>query len=135
MDSSHDKALASISREIGETKVALKGIHSRLDEHINLTVKELKAINELDNEQNRILDVHIAGVNNLRDMYVAHRQETNQQIQLLKQMVNKNNELSQARLDKLEQTETLLKYIGKVFIWVVMTSGAALIAAFVKGWI
>lgn len=128
------KLLTNIYREVGEARTQIKVINEKLDSHINLTLKELKSINELDNEQNRILDVHIAGVNTLKELYVAHRKETSEQIRLLRDSLECQKKELQARLTALEESEKLIKYLGKVIMWVGTLTIGAIITSYVKGW-
>lgn len=127
--------LADIHREVGETSVAVKNVDKKIDSHIDYSLKEFKAINKLDAEQNRILDKHVEGVNTLKDMHVAHRAETKEQIGLLTESLKVQKKDSHERLEALERPYELVKYAGKVFVWVLGVAVAALIGAWIKGWI
>lgn len=116
--------LADIYREVGETKVTVENVSRKLDSHIEYATAELKKINELDNEQNRILDKHIEGVNTLKDMHLAHRMETHQQIQLLQQSFELQKREAEARIEALEKPYDLVKFAGKIIVWVATVGGA-----------
>lgn len=109
--------LTQIYREVGETKTAVKSVDSKIDNHIEYSLHEFAKINELDSEQNRILDKHIEGVNTLREMHVAHRNETKQQIEILKESLELQKDECNERLQTLEKPYDLLKLIGKVAVW------------------
>lgn len=117
--------LMNIYREVGETKTFVKSLDSKLEKHIEYSSEEFNKINNLDMEQNRSLDRHIEGVNTLKELYIAHRVESIEQIQLLKDSLEvqkkdseNNNKLIEARLQSLEKPGTLIKYAGKVLVWV-----------------
>lgn len=131
-DQKASSMLADIYREVGETKVNVENVSKKLDNHIDNTVMELRRINELDTEQNRILDKHIEGVNTLKDMHVAHRVETITQIDILKQNLELQRKEVDARMEAIEKPFELVKYAGKVLIWVGSAAGAiaAIIALF-----
>lgn len=122
--------LTDIYREVGETKVTVKNVSRKLDDHISATSSELKRINDLDMEQNRILDKHIEGVNTLKDMHVAHRIETITQIDILKETLELQKKETEARLKYIEKPFELIKYAGKVVMWVGAVAGA--IAGIIK---
>jgi hypothetical protein len=117
-DSKNSSMLANIYREVGESKVTLQNVDNKLDSHIQETKEELRRINALDDEQNRILDKHIEGVNTLKDMHLAHRIETIEQIQLLKESLDVQKDEAAKRIEALEKPHELIKYIGKVIMWV-----------------
>lgn len=123
-DNKNQEMLTKIYREVGETKTSVYNLNKRLEDHINLTLTELKAINELDNEQNRILDVHIAGVRNLEKLYTAHRKEGLEQLAILKELLQNHKAEMNARIEALEKPYDLIKYAGKVIMWVGGVSGA-----------
>jgi phosphomevalonate kinase len=116
--------LTDIYREVGETKVTVENLSKKMEGHIDHATLEFRRINELDNEQNRILDKHIEGVNTLKDMHLAHRMETHQQIELLKQSVELQKKESDARIQALEKPYDLVKFAGKVIVWVAGVAGA-----------
>lgn len=122
--------LVEIYREVGETKTNVENVSRKLDSHIEYSSSELKRINELDNEQNRILDKHIEGVNTLKDMHVAHRMETHHQIALLQENLETQKKETAARIEALEKPYDLVKFAGKVVVWVAGVAGA--IAALLK---
>lgn len=126
-----DPTLSDIYREVGETKVSVKAINEKVDKHVDMTQIALKEINELDAQQNVILnehklslDKHIEGVNTLREMHVSHRAETAEQINLLKQSVDLQRQECVGRLEALEKPYDLVKFAGKVIIWVGSIAGA-----------
>lgn len=116
--------LADIYREVGETKITVEAVSKKLDSHVDSTAQELKRINDLDNEQNRILDKHIEGVNTLKDMHVAHRVEMIAQIDLMKQNLELQKRETEARIQAIEKPFEFFKYAGKVLIWVGSAAGA-----------
>lgn len=118
--------LTEIYREVGEQKTQVRTMTDRLEQHISMTQEELKAINALDAEQNRILDAHIAGVNTLKEMHVQHREEAKEQLQVLQSMLENQSKDSDERLKALERPYDLIKYAGKVIMWVGGISGAIL---------
>lgn len=109
--------LTDIYRDLGETKAIVDRVDERLSSHIKFSLEELNKINELDAEQNRILDKHIEGVNTLKKMYIAHRDETKQQIELLRESLSLQKDEHDKRINSLEKPYDLLKLIGKVSVW------------------
>ena len=117
--------LTAIHREVGETKVKVDAVSEKLNNHVDLTTLELKRINELDAQQNFLLDKHIEGVNTLKEMHLAHRMETFEQISLFKEslvMQKQDMEMKQKEIDErikaIEKPFDLVKYAGKVIVWV-----------------
>jgi len=51
---------------------SVTSMDKKMDLHIQSTQYELKAINQLDEQQNTILAEHVAGVNTLKDLLVSH---------------------------------------------------------------
>lgn len=133
-DRNNSQMLADIYREVGETKVTVEAVSKKLDSHVDSTAMELRRINDLDNEQNRILDKHIEGVNTLKDMHVAHRVEMIAQLDIMKQNLELQKTETEARLKVLEAPRNFIKYAGKVVIWVGSIAGAiAAIVALLEG--
>lgn len=120
----NSQMLTDIYREVGETKVTVEAVSKKLDSHIDSTATELRRINDLDNEQNRILDKHIEGVNTLKDMHVAHRIEMIAQLDIMKQNLELQKAESEARIKAIEKPFELVKYAGKVLVWVGTAAGA-----------
>ncbi len=56
---------------------------------------EIEKVNELDAHQNKLIDEHIEGVTTLKEMHVAHRQETHE-------MITKLANTCDSRLNRLE---------------------------------
>lgn len=126
-----EATLSDIYREVGETKVSVNSLNDKVEKHIDTTQGALKEINDLDAQQNLILnehklslDKHIEGVNTLRDMHVAHRKETAEQITLLKEGIQLQREECTGRLEALEKPYDFLKFLGKVGAWVSTIAGA-----------
>jgi len=109
--------LTNIYREVGETKVSVGNLDKKVDKHIDYTQQELKAINELDVEQNRILDAHIEGVNTLKKMHLAHRTENQQRMHILRESLELQKKECDARIGALERPYDLIKLAGKMLIW------------------
>lgn len=127
------KLLTEIYREVGETKATMKSVEKRVEDHIGFSSEEFKKIHELDTEQNRILDKHIEGVNTLKEMYIAHRVETIEQIQLLKDSLKVQRDEASARIEALEKPYDLLKFAGKVVVAVGAVAGAIVAIAQLLG--
>ncbi len=137
--------LAQIYREVGETKTAVNNLEDKLQRHIDHSLKELSKINKLDAEQNRILDEHILGVKTLQELYVSHRQETLEMIEILKESLEtqkkeykttlKGLEVAHdSRLEKLERPHEFLKTVKVVAGWILAVGGAIiLIINMIKG--
>ena len=123
-DKDNSSMLADIYREVGETKVTVEAVSKKLDSHVDATAVELRRINDLDNEQNRILDKHIEGVNTLKDMHVAHRIEMIAQLDIMKQTLELQKAESEARIEAIEKPFEFVKYAGKVLVWVGTAAGA-----------
>lgn len=113
---SNNPTLVDIYREVGETKVSVEGISSKLDNHVEYSLTEFSKINELDAEQNRILDKHIEGVNTLKQLYIEHRAESKEQIELLKTSLEVQRTECNGRLAALERPYDLVKFAGKVVV-------------------
>lgn len=120
--------LADIHREVGETRTKVEGMETTLGDHIKHTRNELSKINELDAEQNRILDKHIEGVNTLKEMHVAHRNETKKQIESLEESIKLQREALGvqkaelvARLVEIEKPVLSAKAVGKAALWTIAT--------------
>lgn len=123
-DSKNDsKMLVEIYREVGETKVSVDNLIERLGQHIDYTQVELQKINKLDQEQNSSLDRHIEGVNTLKELYLNHKKETDERMNLI---ALQRQDL-EARVIKVEKPYDIAKSIGRIIMWVV-TAGAALAA-------
>lgn len=125
MDKNEKSILTDIYREVGETKVTLDSVSKKLDNHVEYANSELKRINELDAQQNFLLDKHIEGVNTLKEMHLAHRMETFEQISLFKESLSlqkQSLEAKQSEIDErikaIEKPFDLVKYAGKVVVWV-----------------
>lgn len=123
--------LTEIYREVGETKTSVKGLDKKVDTHIDKTEQALKDINEQDAEQNIILsehkqslDLHIEGVNTLRDMHVAHRREAAEQMVILREALDIQRQECDARIEALEKPYDLVKLMGKVAVWLGGVAGA-----------
>lgn len=124
MANDNQSLLTDIYREVGETKVNVENMSRKMDSHITHASEEFKRINELDNEQNRILDKHIEGVNTLKDMHLAHRMETHEQIRLLQESISVQKVESNSRIEALEKPYDFIKFAGKVIVWVGTIAGA-----------
>ena len=130
MGEEEKKLLVDIYREVGVTQEKVGGLDKKLDDHIRYTQEEFRAINELDNKQNLILaehkqslDVHIEGVNTLKEMYVAHRREAKEELKMLRESLDIKYIEASARISVLEKPYDLLKYIGKVAAWLIPVVG------------
>jgi len=134
-DADNNTLLTNIYREVGETKVSVKALDGKVDSHIKISREEFKAINQLDAEQNSILAAHIEGVRTLREMYSAHRSESLENIAMLRQSLELQRNEAHARIDNLERPYELVKYAGKALVWIMGVSLAALVGAWIKGWI
>jgi hypothetical protein len=126
MGEDEKKLLIDIHREVGVTQEQVKNVADKVDTHINKSSEEFQKINELDAEQNIILqqhkqslDIHIEGVNTLKDLYIAHRKESKEELDLLREDLNLKHTETSARIEALEQPYDFIKYIGKVFAWIV----------------
>ena len=95
----HLEVLAKISSQVDHTQKCL----DMLDQKVDLSVKKLEAeivaINRLDEQQNRILEEHIAGVNTLKEMHELQKKEV------------------AARLAELEKPGEWLKMTRKGILW------------------
>lgn len=116
--------LRSISQVQKENYECFVSLDKKLDLHIQKTEYELKKINELDRQQNASLDQHIEGVNTIKEMHVAHRTETKQQIDLMAERLDVQKQETAARLESLEKPYDLVRYAGKVLTWVGAISGS-----------
>jgi dynactin complex subunit len=67
--------LKKIASNSDETHKAVVALDKKLELHIQRTEFELNRINELDANQNKLLDEHIAGVNTLKNMYETHEKK------------------------------------------------------------
>lgn len=135
MGDDEKKLLTDIHREVGVTQEQIKNVHEKLDTHITTTQNELKSINELDSEQNIILtehkkslDAHIEGVRTLKELYVAHREETKEELNLMREDLNIKHQESNARIKALEQPYDFIKYFGKVAAWVTSVLTVVMVA-------
>lgn len=90
--------LSSISGMIG-------GLDKKLDLHIQSTVYELKAINRLDEQQNKLIDQHIEGV------------------KTLKTLIDQNEENADQRFHKLEEPRKLWGLFVKIMVGVGGSAG------------
>ena len=75
--------LNKIAEKAEETQNCVNQLDKKVDLHIQKTQYELEKINKLDEEQNRILDKHIEGVNTLKKMYSTHEEENNTRFEAL----------------------------------------------------
>lgn len=123
-DNSQNRVLLDIYREVGETKTAVKGLDKKVDSHINFSLEEFRKINDLDQEQNAILDKHIEGVNTLKIMHLEHRKESLEQIAILKESLELQKKEYEVRLKSVEEPLAVIKYLGKVIMWVATASAA-----------
>ena len=108
----HLEILAKISVQVDHTQKCL----DMLDQKVDLSVKKLEseiiAINKLDEQQNKILEEHIAGVNTLKQMHELQKKEV------------------AARLAELEKPGEWLKMTRKGILW--LGGIAAALAAILK---
>lgn len=125
MGEDEKKLLIDIHREVGVTQTKVEAVADTVNTHIQTTKAEFDKINELDAEQNLILaahkaslDTHIEGVNTLKEMYVSHRQESEEKISILRENLKMRHEESIARIEALEKPYDFVKYAGKVAVWV-----------------
>lgn len=121
--------LVQIHREVGETKISVENLSNNLDRHISYTREELHKINQLDQEQNRSLDKHIEGVNTLKELYLNHKKESEQRINLLTESIDLQKQELTLRIQTLERPYDILKYVGKTIIWVA-TVGAGILTIY-----
>lgn len=124
-DNKNGVNLVEVYREVGETKILITNLSEQLKTFIDKTQIELEKINQLDQEQNKSLDLHIAGVQTLQKMYIEHKSASDTQIQLLTESIKIQKQDLELRMTKVEKPYEIVKYIGKAIVWVA-TVGAGL---------
>jgi len=82
-----------------ETSKSFSELDKKVDLHIQKTEYELKAINEQDEIQNRLLDQHIEGVNTLKMIHEEHVKENN------------------LRFSQLEKPREFIKTATRAVLW------------------
>lgn len=82
-----------------ETSRSFAALDKKVDLHIQKTEYELAKINTQDEIQNQLLDLHIAGVNTLREIHQEHVKENN------------------SRFSKLEEPRKFIKTATRVVLW------------------
>ena len=95
----HLEILGKISSQVADTQVCLEKLNNKVDLSTQKLQSEIEKINQLDEQQNKILDEHIAGVNTLKEMHTLQKNEVG------------------ARLKDLEKPREWLKMTRKGILW------------------
>jgi len=77
--------LNKIQEQSKETQNTVIDLDKKVDLHIQKTEYELSRINALDEEQNQLIDEHIAGVKTLKGIYEEHKKENDVRFQALEE--------------------------------------------------
>lgn len=112
----HLDILQRVSDQMQDTQECVMKLDKKLDLSIQKMSYELGKINTLDEQQNKLIDEHIDGVETLKDLYELHKKESNE------------------RLQKLEEPRIVRKTLIK---WIVTTgsvAGAIYAIGKVAGW-
>ena len=96
-----------VTQELHSISGTLGTLDKKIDLHIQGTAYELKAINRLDEQQNKLIDQHIDGV------------------KTLKALIDRNENHNETRFQKIEEPKKLIGLFTKVMI-VVGSIGASL---------
>lgn len=108
-NSTHIELLRKVSDQVDFSQKCLDNLNTKLELSHQTLRSEIEKINLLDEQQNKILDEHIAGVNTLKDLLATQREE----VKLL-------NTALELRINSLEQPVIWLSTTKKVLI----TTGA-----------
>lgn len=121
----NDRTEAQHSELSEEMKACYKSIIN-LDKRLSLREQaishEFEKINKLDQEQNRLLDEHIAGVNTLKKMLVLQKKELKAIISILENQTSERFEKIDDRIDDVEAPQKaakiFVKFVGGIGILV-----------------
>lgn len=83
MFKNHVEILDRISDQVTSTQKCLDKLNSKVDLSTQKLQSEIEKINKLDEQQNKILDEHIAGVNTLKKMHELQKEEVRKRLQEL----------------------------------------------------
>jgi hypothetical protein len=95
----HLEILSRISNQVNSTQLCLDKLNSKVDLSTQKLQSEIEKINKLDEQQNRMLDEHIAGVNTLKKIHELQKEEVGK------------------RLKELEKPREWLKTTRKGVLW------------------
>jgi len=104
--------LQDIVDKQADSQKSFSHLDRKVDLHIQKTEYELKRINELDNQQNKLIDQHIEGVKSIKDLVESHR------IEYINKISTNAN-----RINKLEAPEMAKKWIKDNLYWIFTTIG------------
>lgn len=102
--------LEKISSQVDQTQQCLDKLNNKVDLSTQSLQSQIERINDLDIQQNRMLDEHIAGVNTLKEMY-----------QLQQQDIEKRDKVASERITELERPREWFKTTRKGLLWLAGT--------------
>ena len=121
-----EKILSDILGKVTDTSLSVQNLDKKFELHKQKMSYEIKDINDLDKEQNRLIDEHIEGVRTLQAMHVEHRKES-------LDMINSLKDLIEVHKDEIEihkkEIDTRLDILEKPSPWVIWLKQNKLIAS------
>lgn len=124
-----EKLLSDILESVQSTSTDVKELDKKFELHKQKMEYEIEKINQLDAKQNTLIDEHIEGVDTLKQMHVAHREETHKMIKELTDYCEKQNKATDRRLERLEAPSNWMVWLKtnkKIVMAVVAAAGGGL---------
>jgi len=109
----HIDILTKVSDQVEFTQKCLDNLNNKLELSTQKLQSEIEKINHLDEQQNKILDEHIAGVNTLKDILAVQKEE----VRLLEKSIN-------LKITALEKPAVWLSTTSKVLLAFGAAAGA-----------
>lgn len=130
-----EKILSDILSRVEDSNSSIRELDKKFELHKQRIEFDIDRINELDARQNDLIDEHIQGVNTLKEMHVAHREESLKMIHRLKESCDMQMAATDTRLRELEKPSPWMIWLGqnKIIAGGLIATAAAL-ATILKFW-